>query len=53
MTQPVGTWHTTVVTTILPTVYEENDFLQIHNVTPLTVGDTSLVIRIGAILQKY
>jgi hypothetical protein len=53
MSQPVGTWHTTVVTTILPTVYEQNDFLQIHNVTALTVGDTSLVIRIGAILQKY
>ena len=53
MLQPVGTWHTTLVTTILPTIYAKNDFLQIHNTGILTAGDTSLVIYIGAILQEY
>jgi hypothetical protein len=53
MSQPVGYWHTTIVTTILPTIYTPFDQLQIHNTGALTVGDTSLVIYIGAILQKY
>jgi hypothetical protein len=53
MSQPVGTWHTTVVTTILPTVYAVNDRLQIHNNSTLTAGSTSLTIYMGAILQKY
>ena len=53
MSQPDGTWHTTVVTTILGQVYQRNDKLQIHNVNALTVGDTSLNIYVGAILQQY
>lgn len=53
MSQPAGTWHTTIVTTILPQVYQRNDRLQIHNVNPLSVGDTSLNIYVGAILQQY
>jgi hypothetical protein len=53
MSQSPGTWHTTVVTTILGQVYQRNDKLQIHNVNALTVGDTSLNIYVGAILQEY
>ena len=53
MSQSAGTWHTTVVTTILGQVYKRNDKLQIHNVNALTVGDTSLNIYVGAILQQY
>jgi|LakMenEpi03Aug12_release.lakeMendotaPanAssembly.Ray.scaffolds.fasta_scaffold1519489_1 hypothetical protein len=53
MSQPIFTWHTTVVTTILGQVYQRNDKLQIHNVNGLTVGDTNLNIYIGAILQQY
>lgn len=53
MSQSVGTWHTTVVTTILQQIYQRNDKLQIHNVNALTVGDTSLNIYVGAILQEY
>jgi hypothetical protein len=53
MSQPADTWHTTVVTSILAQVYQRNDKLQIHNVNALTVGDTSLNIYVGAILQQY
>jgi hypothetical protein len=53
MSQPIFTWHTTVVTTILGKIYQRNDNLQIHNVNALTVGDTNLNIYIGAILQEY
>jgi len=53
MSQTAGTWHTTIVTTIAPQIYQRNDKLQIHNVNALTVGDTSLNIYVGAILQEY
>lgn len=53
MSQAANTWHTTVVTTIFGQVYQRNDKLQIHNVNALTVGDTSLNIYVGAILQQY
>ena len=53
MNNTVGTWHTTVVTTIFNQVYVRNQGLQIHNNNALTVGDTGLNIYIGAILQEY
>jgi len=53
MTNAVGTWHTTIVTTILPIVYARNSQLQIHNAGSLSLGATGLNIYIGAILQEY
>jgi hypothetical protein len=53
MNNVIGTWHTTVVTTIFNTVYVRNAALQIHNLNALTVGDTALNIYVGAILQQY
>jgi hypothetical protein len=53
MSQTAGTWHTTTVTTIFSQIYQRNDKLQIHNGNALTVGDTSLNIYVGAILQEY
>lgn len=53
MSNPVGTWHTTIVTTIAPTVYAVNSGLQIHNAGTLSGGATGLMIYVGAILQEY
>ena len=53
MANAVGTWHTTVVTTILPTIYSKNSKLEIHNNSTLTGGATGLNIYVGAILIEY
>jgi len=53
MTNAVGTWHTTIVTTILPTIYSKNSKLQIHNAGSLSLGATGLNIYVGAVLIEY
>jgi hypothetical protein len=54
MSQAVGTWDQSQYNLLgTNTKYAVNSQLQIHNPNPLTIGDTSLNIYIGAVLIKY